>query len=119
MLECIACTYKKWFYRKIFNEEFKVAFGFPQSDTCEQCGLLRVSIEAAKTDEEQATHHEKAAQEYQSLRSDSEKSKSNVDSLVLAFDLQQKLAVPTLTHSAMFYMRQLRVYNLCIHNCSS
>lgn len=71
------------------------------------CDLLRVSIEAVKTYEEWcrlqtdlATHHEYAAQGYQSLQSDSM-------SLVLylyTFDLQQNLPIPTLTHSAMFCM---------------
>ena len=28
-------TIKEWLYRKIFNEEFKLGFGYPRSDTCE------------------------------------------------------------------------------------
>jgi len=64
-----------------------------------------------------AAHHEKAAQGCQSLCLDSENSKDD-DSFVLTFDLQQNLPVPTLTHGAMFYMRQLWVYNFGIHNCS-
>lgn len=67
---------------------------------------------------ELATHQEKAAQGYhQSVRLDSEKSKGDADSLVLTFDLQQSLPVPTLTHGAMLYMRQLWVYNFGIHDC--
>ena len=106
------------------NEEFNYGFGYPQSDTCEQCDLLKVAIDSAQTNDERdklqmklATHQEKAAQGYQPLRLDSEKSKGDADSLVLTFDLQQNLPVPTLTHGAMFYMRQLWVYN-CIHDCS-
>ena len=36
----------------------------------------------------------------------------------ITFDLQQNLPVPTLTHGAMFYLRQLWVYNFGIHDCS-
>lgn len=35
---------------------------------------------------------------------------------VFCMDLQQMLVVPTLTHSRMFYSRQLSCYNLCIHD---
>jgi len=87
--------------------------------------LLKVGIDSAQTDDERdklqaelAAHREKAAQVYQSLRLDSENSKDDVDSIVLTFDLQQNLPVPTLTHGAMFYMRQLWVYNFGIHDCS-
>ena len=106
------------------NEEFNYGFGYPQSDTCEHCDLLKVAIDSVQTNDERdklqmelATHQEKAAQGYQSLRLDSEKSKGDADSLVLTFDLQQNLPVPTLTHGAMFYMTQVWVYN-CIHDCS-
>ena len=68
---------KEWLYRKIFNEEFNLLFGYPRSDTCEQCDLLKGSIDNTTDDVERdnyqtelATHHEKAAQGYQSLRLD-------------------------------------------------
>lgn len=117
---------KEWLYRKIFNEEFNIGFGYPRSDTCERCDLLKVAIESAQTEEERsglqtelASHHEKAAQGYQSLRSDSEKCKADASSVLFTFDLQQNLPVPTLTHGPMFYMRQLWVYNFGIHDCCS
>jgi len=55
-----------------------------------------------------ATHHDKAAKGYESLQSDS---KDTTNSVVLSFDLQQNLPVPTLTHGSMFYLRHLWVYN--------
>jgi len=39
----------------------------------------------------------------------------NSNTLVLCMDLEKVLFVPTLTHSQMYYSRQLSVYNLCIH----
>ena len=41
-----------------------------------------------------------------------------IQMFIITFDLQQNLPVPTLTHSAMFYLRQLWVYNFGIHECS-
>ena len=43
---------KEWLYRKIFNEEFNLSFGYPRSDTCETCDLLHVTIQASKSDTE-------------------------------------------------------------------
>lgn len=87
--------------------------------------MLKVASENAKTEEERseiqaelASHHEKAAHGYASLRSDSHKSKTDPSTAVITFDLQQNLPVPTLTHGPMFYLRQLWVYNFGIHNCS-
>ena len=68
---------KEWLYRKIFTEEFNIGFGYPRSDTCETCDLLKVAIDNADEQErvklqtELATHHENAAKGYESLRSDS------------------------------------------------
>ena len=113
---------KEWLYRKIFTEEFNIGFGYPRSDTCETCDLLKVAIDNADEQErvklqtELATHHENAAKGYESLRSDS---KNTTNSIGLSFDLQQNLPVPTLTHGSMFYLRQLWVYNFGIHNCGN
>lgn len=116
---------KEWLFRKIFNEEYNIGFGFPRSDTCKKCDLLKVAGDNAKTEKERseiqaelASHHEKAAQGYASLRSDSHKSKTHPTTAVIIFDLQQNLPVPTLTHGPMLYLRQIWVYNFGIHNCS-
>ena len=114
---------KEWLYHKIFTEEFNIGFGYPRSDTCETCDLLKVVIDSAGHEEEctklqteLATHHGKAAKGYESLRSDS---KNDESTLVLSFDLQQNLPVPILVHGSMLYLRQLWVYNFGIHECYS
>ena len=117
---------KEWLYRKIFNEEFNLSFGYPRSDTCETCDLLHVTIQASKSEAERvelqlelAAHQEKASQGYRLLRSDTEATKSAGDHTLLTFDLMQNLPVPTLTHGSMFYSRQLSVYNFGIHNTTT
>ena len=65
---------KEWLYRKIFNEEYNIGFGYPRSDTCGKCDMLKVASDNAKTEEERseiqaelASHHEKAAQGLQTM----------------------------------------------------
>lgn len=115
---------KDWLYRKIFNTDFNLSFGYPRSDTCQVCDGLKVAIDAAQSQDHRdelqstlATHHVLASQGYQSLKDDTEQSKSSSDLDLITFDLQQNLPVPTLTHSAMFYLHQLWVYNFGIHTC--
>ena len=42
---------KEWLYRKIFNEEYNISFGYPRSDTCEKCDLLKVAIDNEQSEE--------------------------------------------------------------------
>ena len=117
---------KEWLYRKIFNEEFNLGFGYPRSDTCQICDELKMGIATASSETQRselnlklAEHQLKASQAYQSLRNDTEMSKTDPDLHVITFDLQQNLPVPTLTHQSMFYLRQLWVYNFGIHVCDT
>ena len=119
-------TVKEWLYRKIFNEDFNLSFGCPRSDTCQMCDELRMSISETSSDSLRdelclrlAEHQLKASQGYQSLQSDAELAQTTSDVHTITFDLQQNLPVPTLTHSSMFYLRQLWVYNFSIHVCGS
>ena len=119
-------TVKEWLYRKIFNEDFNLNFGYTRSDTCQMCDELRMSISGTSSDSlhdelclRLAEHQLKASQGYQSLRSDTELAQTTSDVHTITFDLQQNLPVPTLTHSSMFYLRQLWVYNFGIHVCGS
>jgi len=83
---------KEWLYRKIFTEEFNIGFGYPRSDTCETCDLLKVAVDNTEDEQkriqlqtELAAHHENAAKGYESLQSDSSKGDNTlVLSLVLS-----------------------------------
>ena len=72
-------TVKTWLYQKIFNEEFNLSFGYPQSDTCQLCDELKIAIPTAtppsKQDElhlQLSEHQLKASHGYQALREDTE-----------------------------------------------
>ena len=34
-------------YRKIFNNDFNISFGYPRTDTCSKCDKIKISIEKA------------------------------------------------------------------------
>ena len=68
---------------------------------------------------ELADRQEKASQGYRLLQDDTKASKTGVNHTLLTFDLMQNLPVPTLTHGAMFYSRQLWVYNFGIQNTTT
>ena len=100
---------KEWLYRKIFNEEFNLSFGYPRSDTCQLCDELRMAVASTSSETQRselnsqlAEHQLKASQAYQLLQNDTKLAKNDPDLHVITFDLQQNLPVPTLTHSSMF-----------------
>ena len=76
----------EWLYRKNFNEEFNYGFGFPCSDICEMCDLLKVAIDSTESEMERHTLQVElsTAQGYQSLRLDTKYSRTDTNSLVLA-----------------------------------
>lgn len=114
------------FYRDIFNSDFNLRFGVPRSDTCAYCDRLYVKLIAADDEEERKKienesqiHHSRADLAYKSLAEDTTFSRSNENVIVLCIDLQQVLYCPNLTHSNVFYQRQLSCYNLAVHSAGS
>lgn len=117
----------EWMYRKIFNEQFNLSFGFPRSDTCEKCDYLKNAAANPEISNEEkdifiaqlAEHQKLAGEGYLSLKKDTDNSrKPESKALVLTFDMMQNSPVPSMTHSAMYYLRQLYVLVLGIHHTS-
>ena len=111
-------------YRNVFCENFNFNFGSPKSDTCKTCETLNCHIKDSIDDESKAKfvkelqdHHDVAEFGFQSLRNDTELAQSEPDLYaVFSFDLQQNLPTPHIQTNLVFYLRQLWVYNLGIHN---
>ena len=125
-------------YRNIFNMEFNLGFGLPQTDTCIRCDALDMALLSCGGEddmnrllEECREHQEKGENGYESKRRDKERttkswngktrtlgekstSKDAID--LMTFDFQQNLPTPHLRHYVMFYLRQLLTYNFGIHN---
>ncbi|XP_041976930.1 uncharacterized protein LOC121731529 [Aricia agestis] len=110
------------FYRKIFLRDFpNLKFKRPRTDTCKVCDRLSATVRSQNSGSRSAKialelHHRKAEKSREQMGIDRQQSQlPGSTTVTLAIDLQQVLFVPTLTHSEMFYKRQLSCYNLCIN----
>ena len=64
-------------------------------------------------------HHRKAEGTYQQLREDSALAQSDPNTDTLSFDVEKSLPTPLLTTNVIYYKRQLWMYNLGVHCCST
>ncbi|GBN49994.1 hypothetical protein AVEN_136312-1 [Araneus ventricosus] len=110
------------------EEDFpKLKFARPRTDTCNKCDKLNASVSVSASPAEKRIaetqlqlHILKSDEAQDIMREDTIRSQMPGSSVtVFAMDLQQVLFVPTLTHSRMFYSRQLSCYNLCIHDSTN
>ena len=113
----------KILYNKVFVKDFNLHFGLPHLDTCKYCDSLYVKLISAESEEERRDiqtqsdlHHSKADQAYKTLKKDTLTAQRNKNIIILCVDLQQVLFCPNLTHSSVFYQRQLSNYNFAIHD---
>lgn len=107
------------FYRDTVKKHFpKLSFLKPRKDTCGTCDLLKTKIlnESSTGDDNKKSlelHHRRAERGRSTMKSDHALSQEpNNDTSVISIDLQQVFSLPTLTHSQMYYLRQLSCYNL-------
>lgn len=110
------------FYRRTFQKYFPtLSFRRPRTDTCMTCDRLHMQekdktiagLNATKQKELHLRKAEKAKTMIYKNMKDAQEPNSNM--LVLCMNLEKVLFVLTLTHSQMYYSRQLLVYNLCLH----
>lgn len=113
-------TYK--YYRSVFKSRFPdLSFHRPRTDTCKTCDLLTCSINSNNKDGTLAktklqVHHLKYKAALRDMKNDHIACVlPSSDCTVISIDLQQVMFVPTLTHSEMFYKRQLSCYNFAVH----
>uniref|UniRef100_A0A6P7FH22 Uncharacterized protein LOC114327924 n=1 Tax=Diabrotica virgifera virgifera TaxID=50390 RepID=A0A6P7FH22_DIAVI len=113
---------RQWF-NDIFLTEFNLSFKPPRVDTCPTCDSLKVQIDTAPTEEIKTDgkqkleiHHRQAELARQQMSKDGiESRENNSDIRMVQFDLQQQMYLPTLTHTQMYYSRQLACVNMGIH----
>lgn len=109
------------FYYIIFKTKFpKLKFHHPRTDTCQTCDLLHMECKVDSNNKTIKTklelHHRKAEKAMKAMKEDHIKSqRPTSDTCTISMDLQQVLSLPALTHSQMYYLRQLLCYNFNIH----
>lgn len=116
-------TYK--YYSLVFQKDFpNLRFGRPRSDTCSKCDLYQnkiKSIPLTNPQRKQETqklelHHRKAEKARVTMNTDITKSQTiDSEDNTISIDLEQVLFIPTLSHSDMFYSRQLSCFNFGVH----
>ncbi|GFO32007.1 vitamin B12-dependent ribonucleotide reductase [Plakobranchus ocellatus] len=124
-------------YRKIFNGDFNISFGYPRSDSCSKCDelitkidFLQVQLEGQPENQElqkqkgqalteRELHQRKAENFYQRKRAAKVKDRQNVNCLSVAFDFQNELYCPNKTTNDVYYRRQLSLHSFNIHQLGS
>ncbi|CAG5022748.1 unnamed protein product [Parnassius apollo] len=95
----------------------------PRVDTCPTCDSSKIEIDTAPTEvvkdlamQKLDFHHKQAEVARKLTNNDEADSRChNSDVRVFQFDLQQQMYLPTLTHTQMYYSRQLAFVNMGIH----
>ncbi|KAJ8928587.1 hypothetical protein NQ314_018840 [Rhamnusium bicolor] len=94
-----------------------LSFKRPRTDNCKTCDLLDCKIklkndESAMAKQQLDLHHRKTEKARSLLNEDiCQSQRPGSNTCCISMDLQQMLFVPTLTHSEMFYLRQLSCFN--------
>jgi len=104
------------FYRRTFLKYFQtLSFRRPRTDTCMTCDWLHMqgkdkTIAGLNATKQKELHLQKADKAktmmYKNMKDAQE---PNSETLVLCIDLEKIIFIPTLTHSQMYYSRQLSV----------
>ncbi|CAH0551164.1 unnamed protein product [Brassicogethes aeneus] len=128
------------YYRKIFNNNFNIKFGYPRSDTCSSCDKFtaeKLSLERklentltaeGKTDLMQQLknleiqnelHLKKADVFYARKRAAKKRSIKVMDYESIAMDFQKNFPLPNISTNDVYYKRQLSFYSFNIHVLST
>ena len=111
------------FYRSVFLKDFpNLSFRRPR-DTCKTCDRLNIASKSLfnRTTQQKATlelelHHRQVDSVFAAIKNDFiTSSLPGSEICTVTMDLQKVFAIPKLTHSNMYYCRQLSAYNFGIH----
>lgn len=105
------------YYKRVFHRDFNISFRKPRADTCKTCDRLNITSRTdRKAKDEYERHLKEADRAFQAAKDDFAKSRrSRSDTCTIVIDLQKVFPLPKLSHSSMYYSRQLSAYNFGIH----
>lgn len=114
------------FYFRYFKENFNYSFGRSRTDTCKKCDLLDNKFKSTLDKQERNAikaekdvHLKKSEWFYKELKQRTEEAEKYKEIEVLCFDFQQNLPLPKVPSTDAFYLRQLWMYNFCIHSAKN
>lgn len=116
-------------FRKIFNEDFNISFGYPRKDICKLCTKFMIEIKEEKNkdrvkvlEDERNKHQDSANIFYEKMKffkkMDSAKDEpfNEKNTLAICFDYQKNLPLPVTNIQDEYYKRQLWLHNFGIHD---
>lgn len=113
------------FYYRYFKANFNISFGHPRSDTCQVCDRIENQLkdkdrlseeEITKLETEKNLHQSKAQVFFDDLKEKTKIAQENPHIETLCFDHEQNAPLPKVPAGDAFYLRQLWMYNFCIHS---
>ncbi|CAH2102032.1 unnamed protein product [Euphydryas editha] len=103
------------YFRHIFNTEYNLGFGTPQTDVCSKCLELKEKIKMEKDEDkknkfmtEKRVHSLRAKSFFDNLRDTTPGLK------IISFDFQKNIPLPKVPDQSCYYSRQLYFYNLAV-----
>ncbi|KAL4126409.1 hypothetical protein QTP88_010631 [Uroleucon formosanum] len=111
------------FFRSVFLKDFpKLLFKRPRVDTCKTCDALDLKrkdnnvLVASSGKTELELHHRKVDAVTEVIKVDAAKSTlPGSQTCTITMDLQKVYPLPKLSHTSMYYSRQLSCFNFGIH----
>lgn len=112
------------YYNKIFKENFKLSFGRPQIDICNECESLSIKLKNKALNDtakrcaaaELMVHKRRSKKFYNALKTSTNLCKENSNILAISFDFMQNLQLPRNPAQDMFYLSLLTVSVFCVHS---
>lgn len=108
-------------YRRIFGNEYNLAFFHPKKDQCITCVKYQQAAPEAKIglEGEYKEHLRRKDQAQEAKAADKERAKNDNSFMSVSFDLQSVLQIPSSEVSLMYYKRKLTMYNLTIYEAAA
>lgn len=121
-------------YRKIFETNYNISFGYPRSDTCSHCDDLNAKIELVKKsgcenndrdaelnklNQELELHKRKASVFYERKKIARIRCSKTAKEEAITIDYQKNLCVPNIATNTVYYKRQLTIHLFNIHVLST
>ncbi|KAL1489772.1 hypothetical protein ABEB36_013706 [Hypothenemus hampei] len=113
----------KFFYN-FFKQNFDLTFGRRQVDVCSKCEELKIKIRDAHLNDnakrvataELIVHKRRASKFYMKADEVKKMCKEDDNILGITIDYMQNLPLPHIPVQEVFYLRQLWIYEFCVHN---
>ena len=109
---------KSAIYRRIFCTEYNLSFFKPKKDQCQLCSRYSLLVDGEKENMKGKydAHITRKTESQSAKAADKTMAAEDHTKVVITFDLQSVLQIPSSDVSPLYYSRKLCMYNLTVHN---